>query len=100
MTAVVIILSVVLAVMLILFFLQKNEIAGITKQLHELKSKDTNSLIKSESGMSDRLITEINGLLKEMRETKVHYNKENHALEQMMTNIYHDLRTPLTSAKG
>lgn len=100
MTAVVIILSVVLAVMLILFFLQKNEIAGITKQLHELKSKDTNSLIKSESGMSDRLITEINGLLKEMRETKVHYNQENHALEQMMTNISHDLRTPLTSAMG
>lgn len=101
MTAVVIIiLSIALAVMLTLYVLQKKEIYNVTRQLSGLKAKDTNTLISSENGTADRLITEINQLLKEMREIKVSYQQKNHALEQMMTNISHDLRTPLTSAMG
>lgn len=100
MTAIIIILSIALAVMLILFALQTKEMGNIAKQLRELKSKDTNTIISSENGTADRLITEINALLKEMREAKISYNQKNHALEQMMTNISHDLRTPLTSAMG
>ncbi|MBQ8927249.1 MAG: HAMP domain-containing histidine kinase [Oscillospiraceae bacterium] len=87
-------------ILLFLLILQKKELGNIAKQLRELKSKDTNAIIKSENGTADMLITEINALLKEMRETKVSYNQKNHALEQMMTNISHDLRTPLTSAMG
>lgn len=87
-------------ILLFLLILQKKEMGNIAKQLRELKSKDTNAIIKSENGTADRLITEINALLKEMREIKIRYNQKNHALEQMMTNISHDLRTPLTSAMG
>lgn len=87
-------------VLLLLFILQKKEISNITKQLRAFKGKDTNTLVSSENGTADILIHEINSMLKEMRETKVAYNQKNHALEQMMTNISHDLRTPLTSAMG
>lgn len=100
MTAIIIILSIALAVMLTLCVLQKKEINSITKQLRELKNKDTNAIISSQNGTADKLITEINALLKEMREIKISYHQKNHALEQMMTNISHDLRTPLTSAMG
>lgn len=87
-------------ILLFLLILQKKELGNIAKQLRELKSKDTNTIISSENGTADRLITEINALLKEMREIKISYHQKNHALEQMMTNISHDLRTPLTSAMG
>lgn len=100
MTAAVIILSIMLAFMLTLYFIQRAEISSITKQLSELKAKDTNTLVGSQNGTADKLIKEINFLLKEIRKTKIEYKQKNHALEQMMTNISHDLRTPLTSAMG
>lgn len=100
MTAVVIILGIGAAVGLALYLLKAAEIRSIRKQLHELKSTDTNSLIHSENGSADKLINEINQLIKDTRTLKIDYQKKNHALEQMMTNISHDLRTPLTSAMG
>lgn len=94
-------LMVIISCILLLFLiLQKKEISNITKQLRELKNIDTNIIVSSENGTADKLITEINTLLKETRETKISYNQKKHALEQMMTNISHDLRTPLTSAMG
>lgn len=100
MIAIVIILSIMLVVMLTLYVMQRTEINSITKQLSDLKEKNTNSVVSSENGTADKLIKEINHLLKEIRKTKVEYHQKNHALEQMMTNISHDLRTPLTSAMG
>ncbi|MBR1739469.1 MAG: HAMP domain-containing histidine kinase [Ruminococcus sp.] len=100
MIAVIIILGAALAVMLTLFLLQRKEIKNITRQLNELRGKDTNTLISSENGTADRLITEINLLLKEKREARISYIQKNHAIDQMMTNIAHDIRTPLTSAMG
>ena len=100
MTAAVIILSAAFAVMAVLFVMQRKENSSIASQLSELKGKDTNSLVSSVYGMADELIININSLLKDMRETRAEYNQNNHALQQMMTNISHDLRTPLTSAMG
>lgn len=100
MTAAVIILSIALAVLFILCFEQRKEINTITKQLNEIRNNNTNNLLHSENGTADKLIREINELLKQMREIKISYNQKKHSLEQMMTNISHDLRTPLTSAMG
>lgn len=100
MTVAVILLSITAAVLLLLCILQKREIQHITGQLAEIKDEDTNTLIHSGNGTADGLINEINRLLKETREMRINYNQKNHALEQMMTNISHDLRTPLTSAMG
>lgn len=100
MTVVTIILGAVSAVMLILLAVFKLEIKNIRSQLEILRNKDTNSLIASTYGTCDGLIKDINALLKQMRETKSEYIKEKHTIEQMLTNISHDLRTPLTSAMG
>lgn len=100
MTAIIIILGIGAAVGLALYLLESAEIRSIRKQLRELKDIDTNSLVRSTNGSADKLITEINQLIKDTRTLKVDYQKKNHALEQMMTNISHDLRTPLTSAMG
>ena len=86
-------------VLLFLFIAQKFEIKSVTKQLRELKNKDTNELVHT-VGAHKELIGEINSLLRETRENRIDHLRKNHAVEQMMTNISHDLRTPLTSAMG
>ena len=86
-------------VLLFLLIVRLCEIKGITRQLKGLKNKDTNELVHT-IGVHKELIGEINSLLREIRENRIDYLRKNHTVEQMMTNISHDLRTPLTSAMG
>lgn len=96
------ILIAAVGILLFLLLLQKREIKSISGQLHEIKTRDTNQLVHALSG--DRacreLINEINAMLGEVRADRIEYQKKSHAYEQMLTNISHDLRTPLTSAMG
>lgn len=97
-----VILGAAVAVLIILLFMSKAEILSITSQLKKIKGENTNALIRHETSdiVTDRLIRQINDMLKEQQENRRYYKKKNHDLEQMMTNISHDLRTPLTSALG
>ena len=98
----IVILGITSCVLLFLMLLQRNEIRSIAKQLREIKPQDSNELVHSEGSgkTSADLINEINSLLRQMQRSRIQYQQKNHALEQMMTNISHDLRTPLTSAMG
>lgn len=89
-------------ILLLLLILQRYEIKNISRQIKDIRSKDTNQLVHTAGSNRTyaELINEINCLLHEMRDRKIDYQKKGHALEQMMTNISHDLRTPLTSAMG
>lgn len=78
----------------------RREINNITLQLNEVKDINTNLLVHSKTGTADQLINEINSLLRKIRDIRADYSRKSHELEQMMTNISHDLRTPLTSAMG
>ena len=94
------VLAIITAVILLfLLILHRHEIKDVTRQLRDLKSKDTNELVHT-VGTNKELIGEINSLLREIRGNRIDYLRKNHAVEQMMTNISHDLRTPLTSAMG
>lgn len=97
-----IILGIAALILLFLFVLQRREIKNISRRISELKSEETNALIHSGGGGKsfDELINEINQLLKQMQRSRISYQQKSHSLEQMMTNISHDLRTPLTSAMG
>ncbi len=96
----VVLLAAAVFVLLITVIFQRREINSIARQLNTLKDEDTNALIHSSAGAADRLIREINSLLIRLRTNRIEYTRKNHDLEQMMTNISHDLRTPLTSAMG
>lgn len=102
MPIIVILLALAVGVLLFLVLLQRREISSMTRQLRDIKSQETNALLHSDgSGKAYAdLINEINALLREMHQSRMRYQQKNHALEQMMTNISHDLRTPLTSAMG
>ncbi|MBQ1536837.1 MAG: hypothetical protein IIZ73_00785, partial [Ruminococcus sp.] len=97
MTAAVILLSIAAAVLLAAVILQRQEMESAAKQISVLKEKDTNGVVHSVNGTAVRLIDEINGLLGYIRSDRIEYARKNHDLEKMMTNISHDLRTPLTS---
>lgn len=86
--------------LLFLFCLQRLEIRSIEKQLEAILTQDTNELVHAENGSLSKLIGRINELLKETRQSRTNYRSKSRRLEQMMTNISHDLRTPMTSAMG
>ena len=102
MLTVLVMIIIAAVILLLLLILQRQEIKNVSLQIKEIKSKDTNELIHTSGGnkTGEELINEINSLLHEIRDRKINYQRKNHALEQMMTNISHDLRTPLTSAMG
>lgn len=102
MTVLSIVLGVTAVILLLLIIIQRREIKSISEQLASIRSSDTNELVHSAYGVGsfNELINEINKALKEARRQMVSYRRKKHDLEQMMTNISHDLRTPLTSALG
>ena len=97
-------LLMIVAAGILLFFLllQRREIKSMSEQLREIKTQDTNQLVHAQSGnrACEELIHEINAILRKARVAQIQYRQKSHALEQMLTNISHDLRTPLTSAMG
>lgn len=84
-----------------LFFIKK-ELKDITKSIDKVKSDKSNNLIHNNYGIkeSNDLINKINELLLEIKDTEITYFNKNKNLTKMITNISHDLRTPLTSALG
>jgi signal transduction histidine kinase len=98
----IVLLGGVVILLLFLLILQIRELKSITSQVKRLGGENTNELVHSigSGKITAKLIDEINNILKEIHRTRVDYARKSHNLEQMMTNISHDLRTPLTSAMG
>lgn len=100
-----IVISIVLftatVIMLFLLMIRKREAKFLAEQIKLIRSESTHELLHSEYGIVPvELINEINELMKQMRRCEADYQRRKHDLEQMTTNISHDLRTPLTSAMG
>lgn len=98
MIGIIIVLSVVLVAMVTFFIMQKIELAQLKSELHEIIKSESNQKSHRRIGVIDReLVNEINIMLELVNSSRINYNRKNHEIEQMMTNISHDLRTPLTS---
>lgn len=101
MTVLIVILGIAAGIVLLFLMMQKRELKCISEQLDRILSHNSNELVHSVNGsVSSDFINRINKLLKKINETQQYCNRKNHDMEQMMTNISHDLRTPLTSATG
>lgn len=99
---VIIILIIVIIILLTYLFLYHNETKHISKEIDIIKDLNSNTLIHSKYNLKiiNNLIYKINNLLTESKNIKIDYGNKNKSLMKMMTNISHDLRTPLTSALG
>lgn len=99
-----IIAALVAAVLFLLFrlFMLRKTVREIDEQLKEKLDIDTNKTI-SISGL-DRytrcLASDINKQLKKLKKEQRYYENKNDELKVAVTNIAHDIRTPLTAISG
>ena len=83
-------------------FLLRRAMDDIAGQLGEHLSTDTNVLLSlhSRDRHARRLAAELNRHLRQLRDQRRRYQSGDRELREAVTNISHDLRTPLTAIRG
>lgn len=96
-----ILIAVVILLTIKIHLLQKSA-KEIKAALSEKLKADTNTLIdiSSHNKHMKSLAESINIQLKELRKERLHYQQGDYELKEAVTNISHDLRTPLTAICG
>ena len=98
------IISLVLIIIFLIYY-----IIGINISIKEIEdnldiilNNDTNKLItiSTNNKRLNRLTTTLNTSLRKIRRLEITYKNGNKELQESITNISHDLRTPLTAIKG
>ena len=97
-----VIASIIIIALIIKIFVMKNAIKEIEEKFDFIIESDTNNLITISTNDIDlkQLAKKINQNLKKIRELEIQYNQGNEELKRSITNISHDLRTPLTAIRG
>ena len=80
----------------------KKSVKDIAVQLNSILRSDTNNVITISSSDKDvkELANRLNIELKELRNQRLQYENGNQELKKSITNISHDIRTPLTAIAG
>ncbi|WP_411681737.1 sensor histidine kinase [Clostridium thailandense] len=85
-----------------LYVLLSEEVKNIAGQLNKINGVKTNSriLLSFKNKNLGKLALEINKTLEEKKKIEIEYKKMDIELRQAISNMSHDLRTPLTSIMG
>ena len=82
--------------------LLQHDLRALTADLHDHLHTDSNTLLTSDSHdpALRAVATTLNDELRELRRQRLRYENGDRELKQAVTNISHDLRTPLTAING
>ncbi len=83
-------------------FLLRRDLRGLAADLHDHLHTDSNTLLTSDSRdpALRAVAATLNDELTELRRQRLRYENGDRELKQAVTNISHDLRTPLTAING
>lgn len=99
-----IILAVIILILSVRLFLFQKSLREICRDLEDIfgQSSGTNTLLTVSSGNRHvrKLAEQLNRQLKKLRKEQLRYENGDRELKEAITNISHDLRTPLTSVSG
>ncbi|MBQ8960509.1 MAG: HAMP domain-containing histidine kinase [Ruminococcus sp.] len=95
-------LCIIIIALCVKIYLMKRSAREIANEFADRLQTDTNTLICISSHDKDmcQLADRINVQLKELRKEHLQYHQGNTELKNAVTNISHDLRTPLTAIAG
>ena len=96
------ILVLICVILVVKLYLIKHSIKEIKNAFTNILKSDTNNIITISSSDKDikALTISLNNNLIELRNQKLKYENGNQELKKIITNISHDLRTPLTAING
>ena len=97
-----IILCMVLLFLAIKLYFIKKSIKEIRVSINKIIKADTNQLLTISSSDKEmkKLANDLNKELQDLRKEKLQYQNGNQELKRIITNISHDMRTPLTAISG
>lgn len=102
MNILILVLVIIIFILIIYLFLFRREIKRINLELKKLLDTNSNTLLNSEFNNKElnELLLIINKTINYTRVKELDLIRKNKSLKKEITNITHDLRTPLTSSLG
>lgn len=102
MAVIIVILSAALGTALFFYLSVKKDLKNIERQSRYIRENDTNLLINSVSADKDvhEMINAFNQNIEDIQKLKRHIIREETEIKNVITNLSHDLRTPITSLLG
>lgn len=96
------ILIFICVLLIIKIYFVKKSIKEIEKSFNYILKEDTNNVIlaNSEDKTINKLTDSLNIEIKNLRSQKLQYENGNKELNRLITDISHDLRTPITAIRG
>lgn len=85
-----------------LFILYRREVRSIARQIDYIYNHDTNKIIARQWNTKEVILLtdKLNELLLKYRQDMQEYSRKDKQLKETITNLSHDIRTPLTSLDG
>ena len=99
---IIVLLLIILFIVIFYLVLLKRSLKKFANDLERKVSDKSNVLLTCGVGDKDlvRVIERVNSVLDDNTRIRNDYENKNESLQKMITNVSHDLRTPLTSALG